>query len=117
MLHARDITALIRDTEAHERALFSLAPRPDANTGRNLSESSAPRSTAFDSEGYLSNDQPFKAPRAGTAVASILGVSLDERLKREYSIENQDSWREKRSQKDDIDVELLLNGAEKLCAI
>ncbi|KAI9653284.1 MAG: hypothetical protein M1831_006119 [Alyxoria varia] len=117
MLHAPDITALIRDTEAHERALFSLAPRSEATGARNPSESSAPRSTAFDAEGYLGFDQQFKAPRSGTAVASILGGNLDERIKREYGRETQDSWREKRGQKDDIDVELLLNGAEKLCGI
>ncbi|KAI9725131.1 MAG: hypothetical protein M1828_003473 [Chrysothrix sp. TS-e1954] len=118
MLNTNDITALIRDTEPHERFLFSLAPATESKPPRDASEVPTRRSTVFNvsSEGG-DHTTTFKPPRRGTAVAALLGGSLSERIRHEYGREVQDTRGERRNQKDDIDVELLLKGAEKLCSV
>lgn len=47
------------------------------------------------------------APRRHTAVAAVLGGDLHDQIRRS----------ERRGGKDDVDVELLLKGAEKLCGV
>ncbi|KAL0254900.1 hypothetical protein SLS55_009424 [Diplodia seriata] len=71
LLHPHDITALIRDTESHERALFSVPPpqkNPTAQEPSSLAGSNR-RATVFN------------APRRNTAVAAILGNDLVERIR------------------------------------
>lgn len=112
MLRSHDITALIRDTEAHERALFMLAPPQDLATTQGNS-SNARRRTIFP------GDKPGAgrtAPKKHTAVAAVLGGDLADRIRRERARDAQGS-RRAGGQTDDIDVELLLRGAEKLCAV
>lgn len=116
MLNAPDITALIRDTETHERALFSLATPNDSSIGKSTFDNPARRSTAFNvQEEGPKHEHTFRAPRRGTAVAAVLGGDLQQQIKREYTRNNRDPRREKRDYKDDIDVEILLKGVEKLC--
>lgn len=118
MLHSPDITALIRDTEAHELALFSLVPKNDKSSGRNALDNPARRGTAFSvQEERPVHDQTFRAPRRGTAVAAMLGGDLQQQIRWEYNRSNKDSKRERRDYKNDIDVEVLLRGAEKLCEV
>ena len=103
LLHSHDITALIRDTEAHERALFTLAPPeqlpgvPDANLPL--------RSTA----NHINGAGLGRSQRQGSAVATLLGGELGEQLKNENMKEGKD--------RGDVDVNLLLKGAEKLCSV
>lgn len=47
------------------------------------------------------------APRRNTAVAAVLGGDLHEQIRRS----------ERRGGRDDVDVEILLRGAEKLCGV
>lgn len=47
------------------------------------------------------------APRRNTAVAAVLGGDLHEQIRRS----------ERRGGRDDVDVEILLQGAEKLCGV
>ncbi|KAL9127976.1 MAG: hypothetical protein Q9217_003237 [Psora testacea] len=99
LLRSHDITALIRDTEAHERALFTLAP-PDQHPG--VPEANFPRrSTAHNINGTGLG----KSHRQGSAVATLLGGELGEHLRKEGQ------------ERGEVDVNLLLKGAEKLCSV
>lgn len=113
LLAPHDITALIRDTEAHERALFHLAPPPlprapggqdfAASFSSSTASAAARRGTVYSS----------KAPRRNTAVAAVLGGDLYQKTRRG---EAERSGRPAK-EKGEVDVEVLLEGAEKLCAV
>ncbi|KND89376.1 hypothetical protein TOPH_06015 [Tolypocladium ophioglossoides CBS 100239] len=117
LLSNHDITSLIRDTEAHERALFSVpAPPPPPSTSlrRAAEPDAAPapnrRQTVFNvASGEVTTGPPTRAgssqqPRRHTAVAAVLGGEMHEQLRRG-------------ERRDDLDVEVLLRGAEKLCGV
>ena len=100
LLHSHDITALIRDTEAHERALFSLAAsEKNARSSR--------RTTVFGPNGAGNNFS--QSHRQKSAVATLLGGDLAEQVRRQGAIEA--------SERGEVDVNVLLKGAEKLCGI
>lgn len=118
MLNTRDITSLIRDTEAHERALFSLAPEDNsANRRRTVAAAKRRATTLPAQQEEVDYNQTFRAPRKGTAVAALLGGNLNERIRKEYQRDTQDTRRDRRQQRDDFDVELLLTGAQRLCSV
>ncbi|KAM0284128.1 hypothetical protein ACHAQH_002116 [Verticillium albo-atrum] len=105
LLNNNDITSLIRDTEPHERALFSVPPPPPPQTAQ---PDPAPpqdrRKTVFavSSGEVTTGGGPTGRPaRRNTAVAAVLGGDLHAQLAR-------------RRAGDDVDVEVLLRGAEKL---
>ncbi len=104
LLHSHDITALIRDTEAHERALFTLVPTDQAPTSR--------RSTGH---GLKSNGESIngsglvRVPRHDSAVATLLGGELGEQINKGGISDNKE--------KGEVDVNVLLKGAEKLCGV
>ncbi|KAI2616865.1 DASH complex, subunit Spc34 [Hypoxylon sp. NC1633] len=110
-----DITSLIRDTEAHERALFSVPPPPPPSTSQNPDPAtqSSRRQTVFNvASGEVTTSGSNTGRNAGgtrrhTAVAAVLGGDLHEQIRRS----------ERRNGKDDVDVEILLRGAEKLCGV
>ncbi|KAI0906269.1 DASH complex subunit Spc34 [Ustulina deusta] len=114
LLSNYDITSLIRDTEAHERALFSVPPPPPPATAQphDNPKKSSRRQTVFNvASGEIttsaSTARGGAAPRRNTAVAAVLGGDLHEQIRRT----------ERRGGKDDVDVEILLKGAEKLCGV
>ncbi|KAL9052726.1 MAG: hypothetical protein Q9162_005227 [Coniocarpon cinnabarinum] len=114
MLNTGDITSLIRDTEAHERALFSLAPSEDHSHRRRTVAPAKRRATTLPSQQEEVGLQPtFRAPRKGTAVASVLGGDLSEKIRREYQRDTREYSKDRRQQRDDFDVELLLTGAQR----
>ncbi|CZT14107.1 uncharacterized protein RCC_00082 [Ramularia collo-cygni] len=105
LLNANEITSLIRDTEQHERALFHLAP-PPLPSRSTLSSDNTP--------GIVAAPQPNQSRRAtmygggrqtprNKAVAAVLGGDLYQRTRREGM-----------RAKGDVDVEVLLEGAERL---
>ncbi|KAI1759518.1 DASH complex, subunit Spc34 [Hypoxylon sp. FL1150] len=110
-----DITSLIRDTEAHERALFSVPPPPPPSSSQvqDPPKQSARRQTVFNvASGEVTTSggdarRNTGAPRRHTAVAAVLGGDLHEQIRRS----------ERRGGKEDVDVELLLKSAEKLCGV
>lgn len=132
LLYNDDITSLIRDTEAHERALFSVpAPLPTAKaatttpsgsastleggaTGADAaaaasSSSSRRRQTVFNvAAGEVTTGppsaRPSAAPRRQTAVAAVLGGDLHAQIAQ-------------RGGGGDVDINMLLKGAEKLCSV
>ena len=102
-----DITSLIRDTEPHERALFSVPPPPPPVTSTTPypdPKSSKRRQTVFNvaqgevTAGTTTGSRP---PRRNTAVAAVLGAELHSEVR-------------KTEGKGDIDIEVLLRGVEKL---
>ncbi|KAI1186751.1 DASH complex subunit Spc34 [Nemania serpens] len=114
LLSNHDITSLIRDTEAHERALFSVPPPPPPATAppQDDPKPSSRRRTVFNvASGEVttsaSTARGGAAPRRNTAVAAVLGGDLHEQIRRS----------ERRGGRDDVDVEILLRGAEKLCGV
>ena len=117
MLHTNDITSLIRDTEAHERALFSpTTGEEDADHKRRTGAASKRKTIPFSGQEEPDYDKKFHAPRKGSAVAAILGGDLSHRIQREYQRDTQENRRDRRQQGDNFDVELLLTGAERLCS-
>ena len=105
LLSHHDITALIRDTEQHERALFSIAPPPVPSKSQIQQISSAFTTSASRSIATTNTQRP---PRRHTAVAAVLGGDLYRKTRTGQS---------GKQNKGDIDVELLLRGAEKLCRV
>jgi hypothetical protein len=123
LLQNHDITSLIRDTEVHERALFSVPPPAPLPKAQDLGVSLNRRNTTFNVNGSGSTSitgggaNAVRAPRRNTAVAAVLGTELVERIRRgggggagsglgyrTYDGPN----------KNEVDVETLLEGAEKL---
>ena len=104
MLHPHDITALIRDTEAHERALFTFVP-PEA-----ASFESKSRKSLYPNDGeQRAQAKPHFGLKSTTAVGRILGRAIVENIRRRD--------RDGEGGKHELDVEALLRGAEKLCTI
>ncbi|KMQ81397.1 dash complex subunit spc34, partial [Lasius niger] len=103
--------SLIRDTEPHERALFS-APPPPPSASLRAAEPDDPkvthrRQTVFNvALGEVTAGPPGRRsshyPRPHTAVAAVLGGEMHEQI---------------RDRRGDLDVEVLLRGAEKLCGV
>ncbi|RYP57461.1 hypothetical protein DL769_009466 [Monosporascus sp. CRB-8-3] len=115
LLSNHDITSLIRDTETHERALFSVPPPAQPSTSQTADppKQSSRRQTVFNvASGEVTTaasgtGRATGAPRRHTAVAAVLGGDLHEQIRRS----------ERRGGKDDVDVEVLLRSAEKLCGV
>jgi len=109
MLSTPDITSLIRDTEPHERALFSVpppAPLPTATAPYPQPESKR-RQTVFNVAGgeVTAGITPGqRVPRRNTAVAAVLGAELHQEVRRTEG-------------KAEVDLEVLLRGAEKLNSV
>ncbi|KAF2101759.1 DASH complex, subunit Spc34 [Rhizodiscina lignyota] len=125
LLRPHDITALIRDTEAHERALFSVPPPAPVPRAQDPSASNSRRNTTFNPNGGNNavgggGANAVRAPRRNTAVAAVLGGDLVERIRKGggggagtglgYRSYNENN-------KGEVDVDVLLEGAEKLCAV
>ncbi|KAK3384993.1 DASH complex subunit Spc34 [Podospora didyma] len=120
LLSNHDITSLIRDTEAHERALFSVPPPPPAPTSQNPDppKPSSRRQTVFNvAAGEVTAGPPPSSTRSGparrnTAVAAVLGGDLHAQIVRRggHGAGGGHS-------RGDVDIEVLLHGAEKLCTV
>jgi hypothetical protein len=116
LLGRHDITTLIRDTETHERALFSVPPPPSPKAQEPLS--GRRRTTVFQEKREVGE---VRAPRRNTAVAAVLGKELVERIRRgggggAGSGLGYQAF-ERGREKGEVDVEVLLEGAEKLCNV
>ncbi|KAK4226637.1 DASH complex subunit Spc34 [Podospora fimiseda] len=111
LLSSPDITSLIRDTEAHERALFSVPAPPPNPTPANpdpvpSTKSSSRRQTVFNvtaGEVTTGGPGPSSTTRRNTAVAAVLGGDLHSQITR--------------PKEGEVDIEVLLQGAEKLCGV
>lgn len=114
LLKSHEITTLIRDTEAHERALFTVtqpAPPPRAidPSGRARRRTVVPEPLPPQHHHHRHAGPDSRLPRRNTAVAAVLGGDLMQRLRgRNSAVGRADG---------DLDVETLLEGAEKLCRV
>jgi hypothetical protein len=125
LLQNHDITSLIRDTETHERALFSVPPPPSAPRHTEPTTSNR-RNTIFNPAGGPAGTtsgggaNAVRAPRRNTAVAAVLGNDLVDRIRRGggggagsgLGYRTYDA-----SNRNEVDVESLLEGAEKLLGV
>ena len=104
LLHPHDITTLIRDTEAHERALFGVARDV-------VSRDTTTRKSSFHSNirDRRTTTASYQGLKPTTAVGRILGGDLVAQIKR--------AGRDNGVDRGDVDVDALLDGAEKLCGV
>jgi len=118
LLTPNDITSLIRDTEAHERALFALAPPPLPAKAADFAASSTASGTAATAgvgnkrrgTVYVGASNAAQRQPRNKAVAAVLGGDLYQRTRRQEDGKAQKGVGE-------LDVEVLLEGAEKLAAV
>ncbi|KAL8760444.1 MAG: hypothetical protein Q9199_000068 [Rusavskia elegans] len=111
LLRPHDITALIRDTEPHERVLFRSAPPAPAST---QSHDGGPRrNTVYGSKRkseHSSNSIDFPwPPRPRSVVTTLLETELREQIR--------SGGAQPGKARGEVDVDVLLKGAEKLCGI
>ncbi|PWY67521.1 DASH complex, subunit Spc34 [Aspergillus heteromorphus CBS 117.55] len=110
LLGPHDITSLIRDTEAHERALFQADPSVKPTT----STSAHRRSTRFPSEAegesMASRIYSARDNKNQSAVARVLGSDMMEEIKRSAGTAS-------RGGRGEVNVDVLLRGAEILCNV
>ncbi|KAK7941525.1 uncharacterized protein PG986_013912 [Apiospora aurea] len=112
LLSNHDITSLIRDTEAHERALFSPPPKQSSRRQTVFNVASGEVTTSGANHGRASS----AAPRRHTAVAAVLGGDLHDQIRRsERGLWSKAAAASNGNQ--GVDVELLLKSAEKLCGV
>ncbi|KKA28792.1 hypothetical protein TD95_002829 [Thielaviopsis punctulata] len=119
LLANHDITSLIRDTEPHERALFSVPPTKPSladapkDATSNAASSKSRRQTVFNVASGEVTTGPLNsraAPRRNTTVAAVLGSELHDQLRgRPRGVTGGNSG--------NVDLEILLKGAEKLCKV
>ncbi|EEA19629.1 hypothetical protein TMatcc_009765 [Talaromyces marneffei ATCC 18224] len=109
LLNTPDITALIRDTEVHERALFTLDASAKPSQRR-----ATRRGTTFPAdtqrETMISRINAARSNRHQSAVARVLGNDMMEEIRRSAGSST-------RLQRGEVNVEVLLKGAEILCNV
>jgi DASH complex subunit Spc34 len=109
LLGNHEITNLIRDTEPHERALFSLDPNAARGISRN-SDGSRLGALSADSLGHgRKSIYPSGSFVKQSAVARVLGNDMLKEIR-------QSSGGSARG-KGGVNVEILLQGAERLCEV
>lgn len=116
LLAPHDITALIRDTEPHERALFSIAP-PPVPSKTQIHQFSSTISASVNSSQPRASLPPAttRPPRRGTAVAAVLGGDTYRRIRNGATTDQSTTYgRPRPRDQAELDVDLLLNAAEKL---
>lgn len=120
LLFNHDITSLIRDTETHERALFSVPPPPPPSTQQlpEPTQKSSRRQTVFNVAGGEVTTGPPTArasgPKRNTAVAALLGGEMHATITRRAPASARHGGEPSVG---DVDIEVLLRGAEKLCHV
>ena len=100
LLNNPEITTLIRDTEPHERALFSLDPDGVARNRRQTN------GTDINLHGRKSGF-PTNHPLKQSAVTSVLGHDMLREIRQSSNARAHGR----------VNVEVLLRGAEKLCEV
>ena len=105
-----EITTLIRDTEPHERALFTIDPSTvQPALIRHSVRHAAGRHAAASRKGTFGN----AGPKQHSAVARVLGGNMLQEIRRT----NDGTGLDKNGDTHIVDIEILLQGAEKLCAV
>ena len=113
LLKSHDITSLIRDTEPHERALFTFTPsRQNTFDPRSSStHENAPYEYGHSMDGRHPGTGTALYPDSlrSTAVRTLLGGEVLEQIRKSNTKET--------LERTDVDVKLLLEGADILCRV
>ncbi|KAK3348259.1 DASH complex subunit Spc34 [Neurospora tetraspora] len=126
LLSNHDITSLIRDTEAHERALFSVPPPPPKATTQapDPPKPTNRRQTIFNvAGGEVTTGPPANSTRSSgptrrnTAVAAVLGGDLHAQITRRNPGGSGGGGGGGGQGGGELDIQVLLRGAEKLCTV
>ncbi|KAF2152667.1 DASH complex, subunit Spc34 [Myriangium duriaei CBS 260.36] len=118
LLGRHDITALIRDTEIHERALFSIAPPTLQGKGESISFSGSTAGSGLAASRQSIAPHATRAPKRNTAVAAVLGRDLFRKVREAHSATAQTGpYGERPRGKGGVDVDVLLEGATRLCDV
>ncbi|KIW61647.1 hypothetical protein PV05_01746 [Exophiala xenobiotica] len=99
LLKDHEITTLIRDTEPHERALFTLDPT--AISRPRQQDATQPNGSLQTRKSLFPNAHPVRQ----SAVTRLLGRDMLQEI------------RQSSNKRDGVNVEVLLRGAEKLCDV
>jgi hypothetical protein len=108
LLGPHDITALIRDTEAHERALFQTDP--SAKSQRRATRRGTMFQPEADGESMASRIYAARNNRNQSAVARVLGSDMMDEIKRSAGTSA-------RGTRSEVNIDVLLRGAEILCNV
>ncbi|RAH43356.1 uncharacterized protein BO95DRAFT_455072 [Aspergillus brunneoviolaceus CBS 621.78] len=109
LLGSHDITSLIRDTEAHERALFQTDPsvKPVSSAQRRVTRRGTQFPQETEKESMASRIYSARNNKNQSAVARVLGSDMMEEIKRSAG----------RGARGEVNVDVLLRGAEILCNV
>ncbi|KAL3454047.1 DASH complex subunit Spc34 [Aspergillus insuetus] len=111
LLGPHDITALIRDTEAHERALFQSDPIvKSSNSQRRATRRATQFQTEVEAESMASRIYSARNNRNQSAVARVLGSDMMEEIKRSARSSGN-------GPRGEVNIDVLLKGAEILCNV
>ncbi|KAL2853874.1 DASH complex subunit Spc34 [Aspergillus pseudoustus] len=111
LLGPHDITALIRDTEAHERALFQSDPSvKSSNSQRRATRRATQFHTEVETESMVSRIYSARNNRNQSAVARVLGPDMMEEIKRSARMSAN-------GPRGEVNIDVLLKGAEILCNV
>ncbi|KAK5061033.1 hypothetical protein LTR84_007574 [Exophiala bonariae] len=106
LLGQHEITTLIRDTEPHERALFSIDP---SAISRSTQSGSARHPLAENATHGRKSMLPSAQPVKQSAVTRLLGSEMLREIRQSTSNSARSQER--------VNIEVLLRGAEKLCQV
>ncbi|OAP58549.1 hypothetical protein AYL99_07639 [Fonsecaea erecta] len=104
LLNNQEITTLIRDTEPHERALFSIDPNAISRNRPQNGFRSADNKNGL--QGRKSGVS-FAHPMKQSAVSALLGKEMLQEIRQSSSGRSREG----------VNVEVLLRGAERLCEV
>jgi hypothetical protein len=111
LLGPHDITALIRDTEAHERALFQSDPMvKSSNSQRRATRRATQFQPEVEAESMASRIYSARNNRNQSAVARVLGSDMMEEIKRSARGSGN-------GPRGEVNIDVLLKGAEILCNV
>ncbi|KAL3466804.1 DASH complex subunit Spc34 [Aspergillus heterothallicus] len=111
LLGPHDITALIRDTETHERALFQSDPSvKPSNSQRRATRRTTQFQTDVETESMTSRIYSARNNKNQSAVARVLGSDMMEEIKRSARTSANGS-------RGEVNIDILLKGAEILCNV
>ncbi|KAJ6032287.1 hypothetical protein N7540_003019 [Penicillium herquei] len=110
LLGSHDITALIRDTEVHERALFQMDPAAKVHGSRRPTRRGTTFSVDSENDTMASRIYSMHNNRSQSAVARVLGSDMMEEIKRSAGLSS-------RGSEGGVNIEVLLRGAELLCNV
>lgn len=111
LLGSHDITALIRDTEVHERALFQINPAAKSHGSQwRATRRGTTFSAESENESMANRIYSARNGRNQSAVARVLGPDMMEEIKRSAGTST-------RGPRGEVNTEVLLHGADILCNV